>query len=84
MEDRQGFEPWVELSPYNFLAGSPDKPLWHLSVIVFSRLSYSNFYLTKICPKESNLILRFKQRRAIHHTQAAIIIVAIAATPKLC
>jgi hypothetical protein len=35
MEDRQGFEPWVELSSYNPLAGDPNKPLWHLSVVLF-------------------------------------------------
>ena len=48
MEDRQGFEPWVELSPYNSLAGSPDKPLWHLSIIVFSCILVNSLALPSL------------------------------------
>jgi hypothetical protein len=36
LEDRQGFEPWGRITTPNFLAGSPDKPLWHLSVLFVS------------------------------------------------
>jgi hypothetical protein len=32
MAERQGFEPWVELSPYNGLAIHRLQPLGHLSV----------------------------------------------------
>ena len=31
---RQGFEPWVEVSPHSRLAGGPNRPLWHLPVSI--------------------------------------------------
>ena len=33
---RQGFEPWVEVSPHSRLAGGPNRPLWHLPVRRYS------------------------------------------------
>ncbi len=34
MAEREGFEPSVQVTPDNCLAGSPDRPLQHLSTVL--------------------------------------------------
>jgi hypothetical protein len=51
LEDRQGFEPWGRITTPNFLAGSPDKPLWHLSVLFVSALMRYDAVLPIARPK---------------------------------
>ena len=42
MAEREGFEPSVEVAPYNGLAGRPVQPLQHLSGIAKKKLKQSH------------------------------------------
>ncbi len=42
LAERQGFEPWDPISQVNFLAGSSNRPLWHLSKTLSE--SFGDFY----------------------------------------
>ena len=48
LAERQGFEPWVQLSPYNRLATCRLKPLGHLSVVLLRRAYHRSPLLTTV------------------------------------
>lgn len=56
--ERQGFEPWNQFYPVNFLAGSPFRPLRHLSNFALFKILYISSGVSDYSSQSLENILR--------------------------